>query len=113
MVSRESCTFLLRAGSVDFPWYLWLFSCFQDSNPFASLVFYWEPLNRQVSDRPHEDFQWARWAGVNLKMNEEILFCLGLSTLPLTELSESLVGAGSVGAADRTVRNGTCAGRKG
>lgn len=24
---------------------------FQDSNPFASLVFYWEPLNRQVSEQ--------------------------------------------------------------
>lgn len=29
-------------------WHLWLLSRFQDSNPFASLVFYWEPLNRQV-----------------------------------------------------------------
>lgn len=39
---------------------------FQDSNPFASLVFYWEPLNRQVSERLQNNFLWTVWAGVNL-----------------------------------------------
>lgn len=29
---------------------LWILFRFQDANPFASLVFYWEPLNRQVSE---------------------------------------------------------------
>ena len=39
---------------------------FQDSNPFASLVFYWEPLNRQVSEHLQDNFLWTVWAGVNL-----------------------------------------------
>lgn len=44
------------------------FFYFQDSNPFASLVFYWEPLNRQVSEHPQNNFQETVWAGVNLQM---------------------------------------------
>lgn len=34
---------------------------------------------------------------MNLKMNVGIIFCLGLATLPLRQLSESLAGAESVG----------------
>lgn len=32
---------------------------FQDSNPFASLVFYWEALNRQVSEHSQGSLGWA------------------------------------------------------
>lgn len=44
--------FSLYAGAILSPilMALWILFDFQDSNPFASLVFYWEPLNRQVSE---------------------------------------------------------------
>lgn len=38
---------------------LWILFPFQDSNPFASLVFYWEPLNRQVSVHSWDRLGWA------------------------------------------------------
>lgn len=36
---------------------------FQDSNPFASLVFYWEPLSRQVSGHSQDGLGWAALGG--------------------------------------------------
>lgn len=40
---------------------VWVLFPLQDSNPFASLVFYWEPLNRQVSERAQDSLGRARW----------------------------------------------------
>uniref|UniRef100_K7FCG8 Pyridoxine-5'-phosphate oxidase n=1 Tax=Pelodiscus sinensis TaxID=13735 RepID=K7FCG8_PELSI len=34
-----------------------------DSNPFATIVFYWEPLNRQVSCAPRPGEEAAEWGG--------------------------------------------------
>lgn len=42
---------------------LWILFHFQDSNPFASLVFYWEPLNRQVSEHSLDSLEWAELGG--------------------------------------------------
>lgn len=41
----------------------WILFHFQDSNPFASLVFYWEPLNRQVSDHSQDSWGALGWEG--------------------------------------------------
>ena len=49
---------------------LWILFCFQDSNPFASLVFYWEPLHRQVSEYSWDSRGWTGGRrGLSLWMN--------------------------------------------
>ncbi|XP_038403469.1 pyridoxine-5'-phosphate oxidase isoform X3 [Canis lupus familiaris] len=76
---------------------------FQDSNPFASLVFYWEPLNRQYLRKKNEELEqlyqeqevpkpkyWGGyilypqvmefWQGQTNRLHDRIIFRRGLPT---------------------------------
>nr|XP_025041002.1 pyridoxine-5'-phosphate oxidase [Pelodiscus sinensis] len=50
-----------------------------DSNPFATIVFYWEPLNRQVSCAPRPGEEAAEWGGAQHPPHSVGIVCPGAS----------------------------------